>query len=300
MTCLARWTGILIGGCALAGGAFLVGAAVWRAAAARDVEELARVSTVSVTPAGTPGYELPAPVSRYFGFSLPQGQRRITAARVRWAGEFQMEPGAGWVPFTAVQYFASGPPGFVWDARIRMTPLIDVYVRDGYRNGRGMMLGRIGGLVPVVDQGGTPQIAQSALARWLGEAVWFPTALRTGAGVVWEAVDDSTATARVTDGPASASATFHFGANGEIRRMTALRYRDVEGKAVLTRFEGRYWDYARRNGVMVPLRAEVAWLLPEGRFPYWRGSLAEIRYGTGQGSGLAAANDAELAPATRR
>ncbi|HLM67534.1 MAG TPA: DUF6544 family protein [Longimicrobium sp.] len=281
MTRLARWSGMLIGGCALAGAGFVVGAAVWRAATARDVEELARVARVSGTPAT--GDELPAPVSRYFDFSLPRGRQRITAARVDWVGEFQMRPAAGWVPFTAVQYFVSGPPGFVWDAKIRMMPLVEVYVRDVYRNGRGTMLGRIGGLVPVVDEGGTPEIAQSALARWLGEAVWLPTALRSGAGVAWEAVDDSTAIASVTDGRVSASATFHFGSNGEIRRMTALRYRDVEGKAVLTRFEGRYWDYARRNGVMVPLHAEVAWLLPEGRFPYWRGSPAEIQYGTGPG-----------------
>jgi hypothetical protein len=278
MARLARWSGILIGGSALAGAAFLVGAAMWRASTARAVEELARLARTSGTP--VLGDELPAPVSRYFDFALPQRQARIAAARVRWSGEFQMKPAGGWVPFTAVQHFVSDPPGFVWDARIRMMPPIGVYVRDGYRNGRGTMLGRIGGLVPVVDQGGTPEIAQSALARWLGEAVWFPTALRT-AGVTWEAVDDSTATATVTDGPVSASATFHFGSDGEIRRMTALRYRDVEGKAVLTRFEGRYWDYARRNGIMVPLHAEVAWLLPEGRFPYWRGSPVEIQYGTG-------------------
>jgi hypothetical protein len=144
------------------------------------------------------------------------------------------------------------------------------------------MLGRAGGLVTVVDEGGTPAMAASALARWLGEAVWFPTALvpsgTPGDGVRWEAVDDSTARATITDGATAVSADFHFAPTREITRMTAMRYRDVNGTGVLTPFEGRYGPYARRDGAMVPTSAEVAWLLPEGRFPYWRGRPVDVTY----------------------
>jgi hypothetical protein len=145
------------------------------------------------------------------------------------------------------------------------------------------MLGRLGGVVTVVNQGGTPEIAASALARWLGEAVWFPTALLPHAtrdeGVQWDAIDDSTARATIRDGASQVSADFHFAPTGEITSMTALRYRDVNGTSVLTRFEGRSRDDALRNGIMIPMSAEVAWLLPEGRFAYWRGHPAEVRYG---------------------
>jgi len=60
--------------------------------------------------------------------------------------------------------------------------------------------------------------------------------------------------------------------------MTAMRYRDVDGMGVLTPFEGRYSDDARRNGVMIPTVAEVAWVLPQGRFPYGRGQVVTIAY----------------------
>jgi hypothetical protein len=30
--------------------------------------------------------------------------------------------------------------------------------------------------------------------------------------------------------------------------------------------------------MLVPLDGEVAWLLPEGEKPYWRGHMAEISY----------------------
>jgi hypothetical protein len=226
--------------------------------------------------------DLPAPVERYFAFAIPSPSDRIRTARIHWTGEFQMRPGAGWSAFEAEQDFTTFPPGFVWDARIRMMPLVPVRIRDSYSAGQGTMLGRVGGLVTVVNQGGTPEMAASALARWLGEAVWFPTALLPHAphddGVQWEAIDDSTARATIRDGASEASAEFHFAPTGEITLMTALRYRDVDGTSVLTPFEGRYRDYERRNGIMIPMFAEVAWLLPEGRFAYWRGHPAEVTY----------------------
>jgi hypothetical protein len=138
------------------------------------------------------------------------------------------------------------------------------------------MLGRLGGLVPLVDAAGTPELAASALARWLGEAAWLPGALLPGAGVTWEAVDDSTARATVHDGAVRVRADFHFAPTGEMTRMTALRHRDVNGRGVLTPFEGRYGAYVRLGGVLVPGESEVAWLLPEGRFPYWRGRPVEV------------------------
>jgi hypothetical protein len=140
------------------------------------------------------------------------------------------------------------------------------------------MLGRLGGVINVVNEGGTPEMAQSALARWLGEAAWFPTAFLPGEGITWRAIDDSTARATVTDGALSVSADFQFAGSGELIGMSAMRYRDVNGRGVLTPFEARYTSFARREGVMIPSSAEVAWLLPEGRYAYWRGEPASLRY----------------------
>jgi hypothetical protein len=275
--------GTVIAGVTLGGAsAVVLGARSWRRDTARAVDALLSAPPgAERTPnsAADPSAELPAPVARYLHFALPVGAVRAREARIRWTGEFRMRPDGAWAPFTAEQAFTIHPPGFVWDARIRMLPLVPVRVRDAYRAGRGSMLGRVAGLVPVVDEAGTPEMAQSALARWLGEAAWFPTALLPGGSVRWEAVDDSTARAVATDGAVSASADFHFAPDGAIARMTALRWRDVDGTAVLTPFEGVYEDYARVAGVRVPRRAEVAWLLPEGRFAYWRGRPVEVRYG---------------------
>jgi hypothetical protein len=260
-----------------------IGAVAWRRTTARRFDLLADPmrrrgpdAAASVSPADLAG--LPAPVARYFAFALPEGQYRIRTARIRWAGEMRLRPDASWSPFEAEQRFTVAPPGFVWDAAVRPMPFVPVRVRDSYIAGQGQMLGRLGGVATVVSEGGTPEMARSALARWLGEAAWFPTALLPGEGITWDAVDDSTARATVTDGAVSASADFHFASSGEMTGMTAVRYRDVDGRSVLTPFEGRYGSFERREGVMVPASAEVAWLLPEGRFAYWRARPVAVRH----------------------
>jgi hypothetical protein len=221
---------------------------------------------------------LPAPVARYLAFALPEGQLRVRAARVRWTGEMRLTPTGPRSSFTADQRFTTDPPGFLWDARFRMMPVIPVLVRDSYVAGGGQMLGRLGGLANVVDEGGTAEMAQSALTRWLGEAAWLPTAFLPGDGVTWDAIDDSTARATVTDGAVRVSGDFHFAQTGELAGMSAMRYRDVNGRAELTPFEGRYHQFERRDGLMIPSSAEVAWLLPEGRYEYWRGQIVDVHY----------------------
>jgi hypothetical protein len=37
-----------------------------------------------------------------------------------------------------------------------------------------------------------------------------------------------------------------------------------------TPWEGRWTNYEMRHGILIPLEGEVAWILPDGRRPYWR------------------------------
>ena len=293
---MKRWMKIgsaTAGGIAAAGALAVVGGGVaWRRATARAVARLAYQAEAAGPAPNAAAAEdasaegrldrLPRPVARYFSFAFRPGQPRIRGAHIRWTGEFQLRPNAGWSPFTAEQDFTTTPPGFVWDAEIRMLGFVPMRVRDSYIGRTGAMLGRLGGVVPLVNQHGSAEMASGALTRWLGEAIWFPTALlpdaNPGGGVHWDAIDDSTARATLTDGEVSVQAEFHFAPSGEITRMTAMRFRDVNGVGVLTPFEAICGSYARRDGVMIPMSGEVAWLLPEGRFPYWRGRPVDVRY----------------------
>jgi hypothetical protein len=52
----------------------------------------------------------------------------------------------------------------------------------------------------------------------------------------------------------------------------------VNGEIVPTPWEGRFWNYSERDGMRIPVDGEVAWLLPEGAKPYWRGRITEITH----------------------
>jgi hypothetical protein len=220
---------------------------------------------------------LPAPVARYFAFALTPGQPLVRRARLEHAGEFLVRAGA-WNPFTSVEELVVRPPGFVWDATVRVAPLVGVRVRDSYHDGVGAMHGAVAGLVPVVDQRGTPEMAEASLQRYLAEAPWAPTALLPSQGVAWTPLDERSARATLTDGGVTAVVDFHFGDGGEIARTSAMRYRDVQGTLTRTHWVGHLREYARRDGMMVPEAGEVAWVLPDARVPYWRARITLASY----------------------
>jgi uncharacterized protein DUF6920 len=220
---------------------------------------------------------LPAPVARYFTFALPLGQRAIRRAHLRFRGTFAAKPGA-WAPFTADQHVTARPPGFVWDARIAMMPIVPVRVRDSYVGGEGSMRAAVASVVSMTNQHGTKEMAVAALQRFLAEAVWLPTALLPRDGLTWSAIDDDNARVTLTDGATTASLDAHFAPSGELDSISTKRYRDVKGTPVLTPWIGTHTDYRRIDGMMIPTKGEVAWVLPEGPVPYWRGGIVEARF----------------------
>ncbi|MCY7319352.1 MAG: hypothetical protein LH617_11625 [Ramlibacter sp.] len=223
---------------------------------------------------------LPAPVQRYFRGVLKDGQAIVSALSVEHTGTFNMSDKAQqWKPFTSTQRIITRRPGFDWDARIMMLPGAPVHIHDAYVAGVGTLRGAVFGLIPVVDIANTPELAQGELMRFLAEAAWYPTALLPSQGVRWEAIDDRSARATLSDETISVALTFNFHAAGPIDTVRSeSRGRVVDGKTSAAPWQGRFWDHALRNGIRVPLHGEVAWILPEGVKPYWRGSITAIKY----------------------
>jgi hypothetical protein len=272
--------GSLIAGGLVAGiaAAVSVAAVRWNVESARLVARLRARRGAEAAPFSRDDLAgLPDPVVRYFEFALTPGQPMVRHTRLRQVGEFAMRADS-WKPFTAVQDFSAWPPGFLWDARIRMVPVFDFYVRDSYCAGEGAMFGSLSALVPVVNERGTPVMASSELLRYLAEATYFPTALLPRDGISWKSVDENTARVTLVDGDTTVSCDMEFGEHGEIVRMSAMRGRDMDGKVELVPWVGRFSDYRRNDGMMIPMRGEIEWVLPAGPAPYWRGRVVDVHY----------------------
>lgn len=223
---------------------------------------------------------LPEPVARYLRLVLPPGTPIVRAVELTHRGTFNMGQSAEqWRPFTSRQYVITRRPGFVWDGRVDMLPGLRVLVHDAYIAGEGILEPAIGGLFTLdklIDRG---EVARGELMRYFAEAAWYPTALLPSQGTHWEAIDDSLARATMVDGSLELTMTFEFGSDGLIEAVRSdSRGRTLNGAIVMTPWEARVFDYQRRGGMLVPTAGEVAWLAPEGRMPYWRGSVTSIEY----------------------
>ncbi|MDT3437242.1 DUF6920 family protein [Haloarcula sp. 1CSR25-25] len=221
---------------------------------------------------------LPAPVRRYFEAVLEEGQPPVHTVKLDQRGEFRLGGRDGaWKPMTATQQFTTEPPGFVWDADIAVFPRVPVRVVDAYEFGRGSLRAMLLSTLSVAEAGPSPAMNESELQRYLGEAVWFPTALLPGGDVAWDAIDDQSARATIEDRGNEASLVFHFDDDGLVNRVTTReRYRQ-ESDSVAP-WTGYFEDYECHSGMRIPTRAAVEWNLPDGDFPYWRARVTSVKH----------------------
>jgi len=222
--------------------------------------------------------DLPTPVRRYLQSAVPEGRALVDTARIEQTGRLRTgDASSRWYPFAATHRVTVDPPGFLWDATVRLAPLVTVSVRDSFCAGEGSAAVSLWGVVPLDGTGTSPELVEAELQRYLAEAVWYPTALLPREGVQWEPVDNRTAKATVECGGVSASLAFVFD-GAEVRRVEGERYRRVDDGFERTPWTGHWDDYQRRAGLRIPLSGAVVWGLPEGELRAWEGHVTSVRY----------------------
>jgi len=265
-----RWTGWGIA-LAMAAGAALIGVGKvrWRRATQSQLALL--TASQQMTPARRYDAreidDLPAPVQRYFRAVLKDGQPLITTATFELAGTINMSAaGEDWKQFTSWQRAVIHRPGFLWNGSVSMFPGLKAHVHDSYLAGVGRLHATMLGLFTVANGKGGGEIARGEMMRYFAEMVWYPTALLPSEGVRWEAVNDRSASATLTDGLVQVTLLFSFDEAGLITTIHA----DAQGAGigkdmVMLPWECRMSNYQLRHGMLVPTRGEVAYLRAAGR-----------------------------------
>jgi hypothetical protein len=259
--------------------ALLYGSRRWESA----TKEMHAKLEAARLPIGTKAYStdeligLPAaPVQKYFRAILKDGQPMVSTVPVELSGTINMSAaGDKWKRLTSTQPIVTQRPGFDWEGRIEMMPGLTARVHDAYIAGEGILHATLFGLLSLANLRGTPEIAQGELMRFFAEAAWYPTALPSQK-VQWSAMDDFSANATLKDGGTTVTLRFRFDEDGLIKSVRAeARGRTVGGVAIPTPWEVRWSNYELRDGLRIPTGGEVAWLLPEGPKPYFRGRVVD-------------------------
>lgn len=221
---------------------------------------------------------LPDPVRRYFQYTLKDGQPYVGSVRIAMNGTFKIKEVDQWIPFTAKQYLSTKEPSYVWHATLRPLPYLWTEARDKFYQGRGSSENRLLSAMPISYDAGR-ETDLSALARFLTEAPWFPTALLPSENLEWKPVDSRSAKAVLRYNGYTVSAVFMMNERGEIvKAMTNDRFRMVKGNREQTPWTAHYRNYQEVHGMMIPREVETEWNFKDRSFVYAKSSVIDITY----------------------
>jgi hypothetical protein len=218
---------------------------------------------------------LPEPVRRYLLLAGVVGRKNIRTVHLRQKGLFRLKPEGKWLPFAAEQWFGTEAPEFLWAARIRFLPFLNIVATDRFTGGHGRLVAQLFSF-KMADAAG-PEVDHGELLRYLAEIVWFPTAW-ISPHIDWEGVDAKTAKATLNLPGISASMLLHFDEFGRLATFSTQRYMTEGGRFLLRDWGGQCGDYQRVDGLLIPMKASVMWRLATGDFEYFRGEITEIAY----------------------
>jgi hypothetical protein len=219
---------------------------------------------------------LPAPVRRYLTWTGIIGKPLIHTVYLRQHGTIRLGKGQLWLPLDAEEYYAVQPPGFVWDARLRLGPLPVGRARDMYQRGRGNMLIKAASLITVANASGEA-MDQGSMLRYLNEMMWFPTAL-LGDNVSFQAVDDTSARVALTDHGRTATATLRFDEEGRLTEFVAKRSAMAAGGSQLATWSVPITEYGEVEGLRLPVRVKAVWKLADGDLDYIDVRITQLQY----------------------
>ncbi len=219
---------------------------------------------------------LPGPVQRYLLYSGVVGKPRVKTVWLKQVGRFRRGIDQPWMPMTAQQFYTVTPPGFVWDARFKVSGLPLLRARDTYRKGEGHMFARLAGVFPVFDVR-NEKLTQGAMVRFLQEMMWFPAAYLEPC-IQWTAVDDTCAKVSFVDCGKTVSGRMYFNEQGQVVDFSAKRYREDNGAFTLDTWSTPIGRYGELAGLNLPLSGKAVWKLAESDLTYAELDIVDVRY----------------------
>jgi len=200
---------------------------------------------------------LPNPVGRSLLRSGVVDTEIPESVTVTQEGRIRTSADRKWLRFVARETYTLDPPGFEWDARLKMAGVTVGRAVDSLCQGRGAMKVKLLGLATIVDESG-PEMDQGARMRWLNETMWFPSVWASDV-MVWKPIDEGSAVGSMRIGGEETAGEFRFDEEGRLVDFRADRYRSVEEGFVLEPWSTPLTDHQRFGGIEVPSAGSAVW-----------------------------------------
>ncbi|WP_079505844.1 DUF6920 family protein [Mesobacillus jeotgali] len=263
--------------------AIIIGFSVWRFNYQVDLDlrkmnnsnfstkEIQIITEETITP-------LPLPVQKWVHNIGLIGREKVNSVYFKQKGKMKLKPDQEkWYDAVAEQYITTDDPAFLWKVKMDMFPFVSVAGRDFFINGEGRMLMKIGSLIPVVNVTNNKKVNQSTLQRYLMELPWYPSAALNDY-INWESIDGNTAKATMNYKGTTGSAIYYFNENGELLKISALRFKESDKNAERIECIGEVKENNVVNGVKIPTKLNVSWVLGEEVFTWYKLEIYDVEF----------------------
>lgn len=220
---------------------------------------------------------LPAPVRRWLEISGAVGKDKVKSVWLKQEFLIKLKPEQKkWYKATAYQLFNTQNPSFIWTLKLKMAPFLVITGCDKFTDGKGEIQMKLNKIISLSQNTGD-KIDEGTLQRYLGETIWFPSAM-INPFIKWEEADMFSAKATMTYKNTSGSGVFHFNSQGYFEKFSALRYKDNTVGSARLEWIISAQKYSDINGIKIPVVLNATWMLDSGPWTWCNIEVTEIKY----------------------
>jgi hypothetical protein len=224
--------------------------------------------------------DLPATARRYLHAMGVVNRPRDWSFMAHIRGRFRLKGQGSWMPAEVWQYNSAPDVARIFHMRIDFAGVVPMVGRDTYLRGKGIMHGKLLGLVTVARSEG-PETDLSELATYLNDAVLMAPSMLLRPNTTFAPVDDRSFDVTLADADLRVSARVFLDEDGRPANFsTKDRYADLLGGLVRAEWTTPIDGWARDGDRFIFTRGSAIWQLSEGPLHYldFRMSAGGVRY----------------------
>ena len=223
---------------------------------------------------------LPATVRRYLHAMGVVNRPPDWSFRAHFTGRFQLRGQGRWMPAEVWQYNSAIEVARIFHMRIDFAGVVPMVGRDIYLRGKGIMHGKLLGLVTVARSEG-PETDLSELVTYLNDAVLMAPSMLLRPNISFAPVDDRSFDVTLVDAGRTVTARVFLNDDGRpVNFSTTDRWADLPGGLVRAEWTTPIDGWVPDGDRLIFTRGSAVWHLPEGPLPYldFRMSAGGVRY----------------------